>query len=65
MNVLACTVQVSKPYKQLLHPCDVVHAVNHSTSPVGFLKRRLYLKTPPIYIMPGPMPMGPGARRGE
>ena len=38
MNVLACTVQVSKAYKQLLHPCNAVHAVNRSMSPLDFLK---------------------------
>ena len=41
LSLLLGTVQVLKAYKQLLHPCDVVHAVNHSTSPVGFLKQRL------------------------
>ena len=47
LGVSACIVQVLKAYKQLLHPCNAVHAVNRSMSPLDFLKWRLRLKTPP------------------
>ena len=41
LSVLPCVIQVLKAYNQLLHTCNAVHVFNRSTSPVGFLKRRL------------------------